>query len=102
MNDFTLLLPEIMLAALVLLVLGASIPPSGRHQHLLGYVSAFGLAGLAAFSLDFLWGESGSFHGGLLRIDRYALFFKGFFLVLGVRGGTVQRRVCARTPGAPG
>jgi NADH-quinone oxidoreductase subunit N len=87
MNDFTLLLPEFMLAALALLVLGAGLLLSGRRQHLLSYVSAFGLAGLAGlagFSLVLIWGESVSLYGGQLWIDSYALFFKGFFLVLGV------------------
>ena len=84
MSDYGLLMPEFVLGALALLVLGADLLMPARLRYLLGYVSALSLAGLLGFSLTYLWGETDVLHGGLVRIDAFALFFKGLFLVLGV------------------
>ena len=43
-----------------------------------------GLGGILAFSLAYLWNKDDSLYGGIILIDGYALFFKAFFLVLGV------------------
>ena len=37
-----------------------------------------------AFSLSYLWNEDDTLYEGIILIDGYSLFFKGFFLVLGV------------------
>jgi len=83
MNDFTLLLPEFFVAALAFLVLGADLVIPDSRKHLLAYVSAAGLIGVAVFALVFLWGDTDSLYEGAIVVDGYALFFKAFFLVIG-------------------
>jgi NADH-quinone oxidoreductase subunit N len=83
MNDFTLLLPEIFVAALAFLVLGADLVIPDARKHLLAYASAAGLIGVAVFALVFLWGDTDSLYEGAIVVDGYALFFKAFFLVIG-------------------
>ena len=83
-NDFTLLLPEALVAVLAVLVLTADFLTPSERKHWLGYGSAVGLLGILAFTLAFLWGRDTVLYDGVIRVDDYALFFKGFFLVLGV------------------
>lgn len=83
-NDFTLLLPEAFVTVLAVLVLVADFFAPSERKHWLGYSSALGLIGILAFTLLFLWGKDTVLYDGVIRIDDYALFFKGFFLVLGV------------------
>ena len=83
-NDFTLLLPEFLVTGLAFLVLTIDFVLRSDRKHLLAYVSVLGLIGVFVFSLSYLWKEDDSLYEGLLLIDGYALFFKGFFLVLGV------------------
>ena len=79
-----LLLPEFLLAALAFVVFGMDLVlPAGR-KNLLAWVSVVGLAGLLALSLALLWNEDTVLYGGLIKADSYALFFKSFFLVLGI------------------
>ena len=82
-NDFTLLLPEAFVTVLAILVLVADFFAPSERKHWLGYASALGLIGILAFTLIFLWGKDTVLYDGVIRIDDYALFFKGFFLVLG-------------------
>ncbi len=82
-NDFTLLLPEAFVTVLAILVLVADFFAPSERKHWLGYASALGLIGILAFTLLFLWGKDTVLYDGVIRIDDYALFFKGFFLVLG-------------------
>ncbi|MBM3945615.1 MAG: NADH-quinone oxidoreductase subunit N, partial [SAR202 cluster bacterium] len=83
MNNFTLLLPEFLLAGLAFLVLSADLVLRDERKHYLPFVAVAGLGGILAFSLLFLWNDVDALYGGLFRIDGYSLFFKGFFLVLG-------------------
>ena len=83
MNDFTLLVPEFLVAGLAFLVLTVDLFLEGPRKHLLPYLAVLGLGGVLAFSLVDLWGEDSSLYGGLLLVDGYSLFFKAFFLVLG-------------------
>ncbi len=82
-NDFTLLLPEAFVTVLAVLVLVADFFAPSERKHWLGYASALGLIGILAFTLIFLWGKDTVLYDGVIRIDDFALFFKGFFLVLG-------------------
>lgn len=82
-NDFTLLLPEFLVAGLAFLILTADFFLRSQRKHLLAYLSVLGLAGVLAFALVDLWNEDSSLYGGIVHIDGYALFFKSFFLVLG-------------------
>ena len=84
MNDFTLLVPEFAVVGLAFGVLTADLFLHDRTKHFLAYVSVAGLGIIAAFSLIFLWNQDGSLYKGLLVIDGYSLFFKAFFLIIGV------------------
>ena len=83
-NDFTLLLPEALVSVLAVLVLTADFFTPSERKHWLGYASALGLLGILAFTLVFLWGRDTVLYDGVVRVDDYGLFFKGFFLVLGI------------------
>ena len=82
-NDFTLLLPEFLVTGLAFLVLTVDFFLRSDRKHLLAYLSVVGLGGVLAFSLSYLWNEDSSLYEGMVLIDGYSLFFKGFFLVLG-------------------
>ena len=82
-NNFVLLLPEFMVTGLAFLVLTADFFLRSDRKHLLAYLSVLGLVGVLAFSLTYLWNKDDHLYEGLLLIDGYSLFFKGFFVVLG-------------------
>ena len=84
MNDFTLFLPEFMVTGLAFVVLAADFSLPDRRKGLLPYLAAAGLAAILVFSLIDLRGQEGSIYEGMLVVDDYALFFKAFFLVLGI------------------
>ena len=84
MNDFTLFLPEFMVTGLAFLVLAADLSLPAGKKGLLPYVAAAGLAAILAFSMIDLRGQEGGIYEGMLVVDDYALFFKAFFLVLGI------------------
>ena len=84
MNDFTLFLPEFMVTGLAFVVLAADFSLSARRKGMLPYLAAVGLAAILVFSLIDLRGQEGSIYEGMLVVDDYALFFKAFFLVLGI------------------
>ncbi len=93
-----LLLPEFLLATLAFVVFAIDLLlPSDRSNpsassgsglrlraNLLAWVSVAGLVGLVALSLALLWGENTELYGGLVKADAYSLFFKSFFLILGI------------------
>ena len=83
MNNFALLLPEILVAAVGFGVLGADLVLSRARKHLSALVGVAGLGAVLAFTLVYLWGKHDSLYEGLIRVDGYALFFKAFFIVLG-------------------
>ena len=84
MNDFTLFLPEFMVTALAFVVLAADFSLPERRKGVLPYLAAVGLAAILVFSLIDLRGQEGSIYEGMLVVDDFALFFKAFFLVLGI------------------
>ena len=84
MNDFTLFLPEFLVTGLAFLVLAADFTLPANRRNLLPYLAAGGLAAILAFSIVDLGDQEGSIYEGLLVVDDYALFFKAFFLVLGI------------------
>ena len=79
-----LLTPEFVLAgfAFVIFVLDLLLPDD--RKHLLGWLSALGLIGLAVLSILMLRGEQESLYNGLLAVDAYSLFFKIVFIGIGV------------------
>jgi NADH-quinone oxidoreductase subunit N len=83
MNNFALLLPEIIVAAVGFGVLTVDFFLPTAKKHWLAYLAVLGLGAVLAFTLPYLWGDVDSLYDGLIRVDGYALFFKAFFLVLG-------------------
>ena len=84
MNNFTLLIPEFLVTGLAFLILTADLFMRSNRKHLLAYLAVLGLIGILAFSFVFLWNRDDSLYEGVILIDGYSLFFKGFFLVLGM------------------
>jgi len=82
--NLQLLTPEFALAGLALLVLAVDLVVPQNRKNLLGWLSIAGLLGLIALSLKMLWGENETLYGGLLAVDAFSLFFKIFFLGLGI------------------
>ena len=80
---FGLLWPEFLVTGLAFLVFTADflLPPE-RHRWLAAGAVA-GLVAIAAFSVPYLLDTQESLFDGLVRIDRYALFFKLLFLAIG-------------------
>ena len=83
-QDLHLLLPEFILAGLAMVVLAVDLVVPASRKVLLGWLSVAGLIGLIALSLALLWGEDQAMYGGLVQVDAYALFFKCFFMVMGI------------------
>lgn len=84
MNDFTLFLPEFMVTGLAFVVLAADFSLPEKRKGVLPYLAAVGLAAILVFSLIDLGSQEGSIYDGMLVVDDFALFFKAFFLVLGI------------------
>ena len=84
MNNFTLLIPEFLVTGLAFLILTADLFMRSNRKHLLAYLAVLGLIGILAFSFVFLWNRDDSLYEGVILIDGYSLFFKGFFLILGM------------------
>ena len=83
-NNFLLLLPEFIVTGLAFVVLGMDLFLHERHKYLLPFVAVAGLVVALVVSLAYLWGVNDSLYGGVIRIDGYALFFKAFFITLGI------------------
>ena len=83
-ENIHLLLPELSLAVLAILVLALDLFLPVRHKNLLVWLSAIGMAGVLVLSITLLWNVDTPLYGGLVRADGYSLFFKGFFLILGI------------------
>ena len=79
-----LLSPEFALAGLAFAVFAVDLVLPDNRKELAAWLSVAGLLGLIAVSLTMLWAEDEVLYGGLLAIDAYSLFFKVFFLGLGV------------------
>lgn len=82
--NLELLTPEFALAGLAFLVFAVDLfLPEGRKIYL-GWLSILGLIGLIVLSLVMLWDEEETLYDGLLAVDDFALFFKVFFMGMGV------------------
>ena len=83
-ENIDLLTPEFALAGLAFLVFAVDLfLPEGR-KGLLAWLSMAGLIALIVLSLVMLWDEEESLYDGLLTVDDFALFFKVFFMGMGV------------------
>ncbi len=82
--NLELLTPEFALAGLAFLVFTADLLLPARGKIVLPWLAAGGLAGIIVLSVLMLWGENQSLYDGLLAVDDYSLFFKVFFLGIGI------------------
>ena len=82
--NLELLTPEFALAGLAFVVLAVDLFLPDDRKGLLPWLSIAGLGGLIVLSAVMLWGEDESLYDGLLAIDDYSLFFKVFFLGMGI------------------
>ena len=83
-DNLELLTPEFALAGLAFLVFTVDLFLPNDRKHLLAWLSIAGLGGLIVLSAVMLWGENESLYDGLLAVDDYSLFFKIFFLGMGI------------------
>ena len=82
--NLDLLTPEFALAGLAFAVFAMDLVLPDHRKQLLAWLSIAGLVGLIVLSTVMLWGENESLYDGLLAVDAYSLFFKVFFLGLGI------------------
>ena len=83
-DNLHLLTPEFALAGLAVAVFAVDLLLPDEKKDLLPWMSIGGLIALIVLSLGMLWDEEETLYGGLLAIDDFSLFFKVFFLGLGV------------------
>ena len=79
--DFSLFLPEFLMAGLAILVLGLDLFIPASRKHWLAYVSLAGVLGTMG-SVFYLTGRNEELYGGIFLIDQYAVFFKVFLLAV--------------------
>ena len=83
-ENLDLLTPEFALAGLAFLVFAVDLfLPEGKKGYL-AWISVAGLIALILVSLVMLWDEDETLYDGLLAVDAFALFFKVFFMGMGV------------------
>ncbi len=77
--DYSLLIPEYLLAALAGIVIALGLYDTRRARTYLPYVSAGGLAGILVVSLFYINKGPLSF-AGMVEIDNYTVFFRVLFI----------------------
>ena len=83
-TNLHLLTPEFALAGLAFLVFTADLfLPEARKEWLAG-LSALGLVGVIVLAILMRPAESVTLYGGLVAVDGFSLFFKVFFLAIGI------------------
>ncbi|MDA0988642.1 MAG: NADH-quinone oxidoreductase subunit N [Chloroflexi bacterium] len=82
--NYLLFAPEFTLTAVAFAVLGVDLFLPRDKKGYLPALSVVGLIGVFVLSLRYLWGRDTDLYDGLFLIDNFSLFFKAFFLVLGV------------------
>ncbi|PKB78630.1 MAG: hypothetical protein BZY88_17440 [SAR202 cluster bacterium Io17-Chloro-G9] len=83
-ENIRLLTPEFALAGLAMAVLAVDLLLPEGKKRLVAWLSVAGLAGIIALSIAMLWGRQETLYGGLLAVDAFSLFFKIFFMGLGI------------------
>ena len=81
MNDFSLLLPEFLVAGLAFFILALDLFIKENWKRYLVWVAFFGLVVILFVSL-FIESE-GRLYDGLLEFDEFTKFFRIFFLIIG-------------------
>lgn len=83
-ENLDLLTPEFALAGLAFLVFAVDLFLPEEKKGYLAWISIAGLIALILVSLVMLWDEDETLYDGLLAVDAFALFFKVFFMGMGV------------------
>ncbi|HAA96220.1 MAG TPA: NADH-quinone oxidoreductase subunit N [Dehalococcoidia bacterium] len=83
-DNLELLTPEFALAGLAFLVFVVDLFLPEDRKTILPWLSIAGLIALIVVSLVMLWDEQETLYDGLLVVDDFALFFKVFFMGLGI------------------
>ena len=83
-ENIHLLTPELALAGLALGVFAIDLAFPARSKVLVPWFAVAGLLAVIALSVSMLWGRQELLYDGLLGVDAFSLFFKVFFLGLGV------------------
>ena len=83
-TNLHLLMPEFALTGLAFLVFALDLVLPERSKEWLAGLSALGLIGVGAIALLMLPGRNVELYGGLLAVDGFGLFFKVFFLAIGI------------------
>src|SRR5690242_20742550 len=82
-NELFPLLPELVLAALVLVVITADLFLGRNQKWLLTPLTVFGLL-LAGAACPIVWGTNDTVFGGFYRVDDLSVFLKGATMIIGV------------------
>ena len=83
-TNLLLLTPEFVLTALAFLVFTVDLFLPERSKEWLAGLSVVGLVGVIVISLFMLPGRTVELYGGLMVVDGFGLFFKIFFLGIGI------------------
>ncbi len=78
--DYSLLIPEYILGALALVLIGLDVFLPKFPRAWLPYVAAAGLAGV--FALSFAWINTNDNFAALIYVDDYTTFFRCFFIAI--------------------
>jgi NADH-quinone oxidoreductase subunit N len=78
-QDYSLLIPEYLLAALAGVVIALGLYDTKRARNYLAYVSAAGLAGILVVSLFYINKGPLNF-AGMVQVDNYTVFFRVLFI----------------------
>ena len=82
-DDLFALMPELILAALVLVVITADLFLRRDQKWLLTPLTVFGLA-LAGITCAYVWGTNATIFAGFYRVDDLSVFLKGATVVIGI------------------
>ena len=77
------LLPELILAVLVLVVITADLFLRRDHKWILTPLTVFGLV-LAGIACPLVWGTNSTLLGGFYKVDDLSVFLKGATVVIGI------------------
>ena len=83
-SNLHLLTPEFALTALAFLVFTVDLFLPERSKEWLAALSVLGLVGVIVIALLMLPGRHAELYGGLMVVDGFGLFFKIFFLAIGI------------------
>ena len=84
MTNFWLFIPEFTITALAFGVIGADLFLARENKKYLPWISSIGLIVVLGIALNHLLGKQENLYGGLFLIDDFSMFFKVFFLILGL------------------